>query len=415
MKYDEIRKRGWKILKLKDICIQITDGTHKTPNYVEKGTPFISTQNLKPFSKTFDFSQYKKFISQEEHNFLIKRCNPEKGDILLSKCGTIGRAQVVRVDYTFSLFVGVALLKLNKKEVSCDFLEQLLNFPPIVKKMKRSSPGSTRKTLTIRAIENLLLPLPPLPEQKKIAEILGSVDEAIEITDKEIEKVERLKKGLMQELLTRGIGHKKFKKTEIGIIPEEWEVVRIGNIGNVVTGTTPSTKIIEYWGTDIPFVTPSDFKKTKYVKFTERKVSKTGAKIGKLIPPKSVMVVCIASVGEVSLASSMCITNQQINSIVCKENIDPEYIYYVLSGRKGILQSWAGITTTPIIKKSLFEKFPIPLPPLPEQGKIAEILSGVDELLETLRNRKGQLQRLKKGLMEDLLTGKRRVKINGNP
>jgi len=195
-----------------------------------------------------------------------------------------------------------------------------------------------------------------------------------------------------------------FKQTGIGKIPKEWEVVRISQIGKVITGTTPSTKVEEYWGGNYPFVTPTDFSTSKYVYKTERSVTKKGANKGKIIPKDSVMVTCIASVGEVALASSECITNQQINSIICNQNANPHYIYYALFFRKNLLKGWAGVTTTPIIKKSLFEKFPIPLPPLPEQQKIAEILSTVDSAIEKVNQAIEKTQRLKKGLMQKLLT-----------
>lgn len=194
-----------------------------------------------------------------------------------------------------------------------------------------------------------------------------------------------------------------FKQTEIGRIPEEWEVVKVRDVGEVITGTTPSTKITEYWGEGYPFVTPTDFSDSKYVYETERSVTSKGANSARLIPKDSVMVTCIASVGEVSMASKECITNQQINTIVCNEEANPYYIYYIMAFEKNGLRRWAGITTSPIIKKSLFEEFPLPLPPLPEQQKIAEILGTVDEAIEKVEQAIEKAERLKKGLMQELL------------
>jgi len=111
------------------------------------------------------------------------------------------------------------------------------------------------------------------------------------------------------------------------------------------------------------------------------------------------------------MSSGECLTNQQINSIICDKENNPHYIYYAMVFSKRRLKRWAGITTNPIVKKSLFELFPLPLPPLPEQQKIAEILSSVDKRIETLRKRKERLEKVKRGLMEDLLTGKKRVKL----
>ncbi|MEA3313226.1 MAG: restriction endonuclease subunit S [Caldisericota bacterium] len=197
---------------------------------------------------------------------------------------------------------------------------------------------------------------------------------------------------------------KEFKQPGIGRIPKEWAVVKVRDVGEVITGTTPSTKITEYWGEGYPFVTPTDFSDSKYVYETERSVTLKGAKAARLIPKDSVMVTCIASVGEVSMAAKECITNQQINTIVCNEKTNPYYIYYIMAFKKNDLRRWAGITTSPIIKKSLFEEFPLPLPPLPEQKKIAEILGTVDKAIEKVEQAIEKADRLKKGLMQELLT-----------
>lgn len=197
---------------------------------------------------------------------------------------------------------------------------------------------------------------------------------------------------------------KEFKQTEIGKIPKDWGVVELSKIGGVITGTTPSTKVEEYWGKGYPFVTPTDFSGKKYVYDTGRTVTQNGVEKARVVPKDSIMVVCIASVGEVAMASTECITNQQINTIVCNKECDQNYIYYAMLSSKNRLRRWAGITTSPIIKKSLFEKFPIPVPPFPEQKKIAEILSTMDKAIEKVGEAIDKTQKLKKGLMQDLLT-----------
>lgn len=191
---------------------------------------------------------------------------------------------------------------------------------------------------------------------------------------------------------------------ETGDLPEGWEVVKVKDLGEVVTGTTPSTKVKEYWGEGCPFVTPTDFSNNKYVYETERSVTLKGIEKARIIPKDSVMVTCIASVGEVAMSLQECITNQQINSIICGDKANPHYVYYVMMFRKNILKRWAGVTTSPIIKKSLFEKFPIPLPPLSEQRKIAEILSTVDSAIQEVDEAIIRAGRVKKGLMQELLT-----------
>ncbi len=117
---------------------------------------------------------------------------------------------------------------------------------------------------------------------------------------------------------------------------------------------------------------------------------------------------CIGStIGKIGLTYAQSITNQQINSVICNDKTDPHYVYYAISFRANLLRLLSEVATVPIIKKSLFEQFGIPLPSLPERQKIAEILSTVDRKLELLRARMEKLERTKKGLMNDLLMGGR--------
>ncbi len=196
-----------------------------------------------------------------------------------------------------------------------------------------------------------------------------------------------------------------FKQTGLGKIPKEWEVIEIKKLGKVITGKTPPTANKEYWNGDVPFITPFDIGEEKYVYNTERYISAKGVQIvGNILPKDAVLVVCIGSIGKITLTFKESISNQQINALICKDNINPHYVYYAISSKANFLKSFSGTTVVPIIKKSLFETFKLPLPPLPEQQKIAEILSAVDRVIEGVQKAIEKTQRLKKGLMQTLLT-----------
>ena len=198
----------------------------------------------------------------------------------------------------------------------------------------------------------------------------------------------------------------KLKMTEIGEIPEEWKVVKIGDCGKVVTGTTPSTKVKDYWNGPYPFVTPTDISGAKYVFKTERRVSQAGIRKGRLIPKNSVLVTCIGStIGKSALAYERCITNQQINAIICKKGIDPHYVFYAITYKERELRNWAGSAAKPIIKKSLFKKFPISIPRhCDEQQKISSVLSAIDDAIQKTDEIIRKTQELKEGLMQRILT-----------
>jgi type I restriction enzyme S subunit len=302
------------------------------------------------------------------------------------------------------------ILKAKKNKSINQFLLYMLNFLDLLSYVV----GSTRVKLNQEYLKQIKVFYPPLPEQQKIAEIVGTVDKAVDMVDQAIEKTERLKKGLMQELLTKGIGHKEFKDSETGKIPKQWEIVEIKDIGKVFTGKTPSTSESIYWNGNVPFITPEDMTGRKYVDNTNRYVTEEGvSQIGKLLPENTVLVVCIGStVGKVALARKECVSNQQINAILCNDEVINDFIYYSVSFRSSILRKYSGVAAVPIIKKSLFETFKISLPKeIEEQQKIAEILSTVDKKIDMEKKRKEKLERIKKGLMQDLLTGRRRVKV----
>ena len=413
--------KDWRFLKLGDVCSKITDGTHKTPKYVEKGIPFLSTQNIIPFRQGFDFSQYEKYITAEEHKELIRRCRPEKGDILISKCGTIGRTKLVDVDYEFSIFVGVALLKLQRDLVSGGFLEQLFNYKPVRMKMEISSPGSTRRTLTINAIEKLSIPLPSFEEQQKIAEILSVVDLAIQKTDEVIAKTERLKRGLMQELLTKGIGHKEFRYSkELGYeIPKEWEVVKYkkANERIFVGIATSSTKHFCMEG--VPFIRNQNIKEKGIdlsdLVFITRSFSE--ANKSKMLRENDILTVRTGYPGLSCKVTKEMEGWHTFTTLISRPNLaefDPDYLVYILNSpicKVQISCLQAGMAQQNL-NVGWIVNLKILKPPKAEQMKIAEWLKVIYRLLRVEEAYLGKLRLIKRGLMHDLLSGKIRVKVD---
>ena len=169
---------GWEWVRLGTVCTLITDGTHLTPKYIERGIPFISVKNLSSGELSFEDT---KFISLDEHVELSKRCKPEQNDILLTKIGTTGIAVTVNADKEFSIFVSVALLKFINQKVYPYFLENLINSPLVRKYSKDGTEGVGNKNLVLRKIRDFIIPLPPLAEQKRI---VARVDALMALCDK---------------------------------------------------------------------------------------------------------------------------------------------------------------------------------------------------------------------------------------
>ena len=176
---------GWEWVRLNDICKLITDGTHSRPKYVQEGIPFLSVKDVT--SGIIDFSNVK-YILEEEHKKLINRCNPEYGDILLTKIGTTGIAKVIDVNVEFSIFVSLALLKIFNENIFNRYLEYTINSPFVKKQSKENTQGVGNKNLVLKCIKSFIIPVPPLSEQKRIVE---KVDSLMSFCDKLEEALEK--------------------------------------------------------------------------------------------------------------------------------------------------------------------------------------------------------------------------------
>lgn len=398
----------WWYEELNKLVDKITDGTHKTPTYTESGIPFLRVTDIQ--KSEIDWSNVK-YISQQEHLELIKRCNPEIGDILYSKNGTIGIPKIIDWDNEFSIFVSLCLIKMKKQNsyISNKYLEQFLKSDSCMRQIRLRAKQGTVTNLHLEEIRELIIPIPTIKEQEKIASILSTVDEQIDNVDALIEKNKELKKGLMQTLLTKGIGHTKFKKTEIGEIPEEWQNESLGYMVNFEGGTQPPKKYFSNECLDgmIRLIQIRDYKSDKFKVYVPKELcrrfcDKSDVMIGRYGPPIFQILRGLEGAYNVAL----------IKATPINERLDREYLYYFLNNEKlfnlidSLSQRTSGQTG---IDMEVLKAYKIPIPPKKEQEKIVLTLSQIDKRIENYENRNKKLEELKKGLMQQLLTGKIRT------
>ena len=274
--------------------------------------------------------------------------------------------------------------------------------------------GSTRKKLNQSIMRKIKLPLPPLEEQKMISEILQDVDSAIENVNKAIDVTEELKRGLMQRLLMEGINHTEFKDSPLGRIPVDWDVVKLGDVVEIRKNKKPETF------EEIAFISMEDIPLSSM--FTSYKIrSKSEIKsfvyceAGDLLLSKITPSFENGKQGFVPLdiPRVFALATTEVYPIVCT-NIQDIFLFYILKFskfRKKLEFFMRGSTGRQRVPKNALMELKVPLPPLEEQKMISEILQDVDRRLELLRERKVKLENIKRGLMNDLLTGKRRVRI----
>lgn len=192
---------NWSYYRLEDITYIVTDGTHFTPKYKETGVKFLSVKNVRPF---YFREEHLKYISQDEHNLLIERCNPQKNDILYTKVGaTYGYAAKVTMDYDFSIFVSLCLIKPVYEYFSSDFLEILMNSELVFQQARARVSGTAVPDLHLIEIRDFKIPLPSIEEQNQIVQEIESrlsvADKMEESINQSLQQAEALRQSILKK------------------------------------------------------------------------------------------------------------------------------------------------------------------------------------------------------------------------
>src|SRR5690625_2843798 len=201
-----------------------------------------------------------------------------------------------------------------------------------------------------------------------------------------------------------------YKKTSVGMIPEDWEVKRVKSVADVIGGGTPSTTEVKYWNGNINWFRPSEIK-GKFVYKSERKISKAGLKnsSAKELPIGTILLTTRATIGEASLSTEISTTNQGFQSLVCKKGTNNVFLYELIKFNKNELYRRANGSTFLEISGKEIKQIPLAIPPLPEQKAIADCLSTWDKGIEKLSALIASKKEQKKGLMQGLFSGKLKV------
>lgn len=388
-------RKGWRQVTLGDIAL--FQGGSQPPLSVfssQKKAGYIRLVQIRDY-KTDKHATYipeklaKRFCKQDD--IMIGRYGPPIFQILRGIEGAYN----------------VALIKALPQGVDKEFLYHTLKREDLfeyIDLLSRRTSGQTGVDLTnLKAFE---LSIPVLTdEQATIAKALSDVDSLISSLQKLIEKKKAIKQGAMQELLT---GQKRLPG-----FSGEWSKQQLGDICDIINGGTPSTSIAEFWNGNILWCTPTDITRcsTKYIYTTESKITESGLKASSAtLLPKGALLLCSrATIGEVRIAGNAICTNQGFKSLIVRQNISSEWLYYMVHVLKfNMLEKAIGSTFLEISKKDLAE-LDIIVPEFTEQKAIAQVLSDMDSEIELLEKKLAKYQQIKQGMMQELLTGRIRL------
>ena len=202
-----------------------------------------------------------------------------------------------------------------------------------------------------------------------------------------------------------------YKQTELGEIPEDWEIRALDSLCTIMTGSTPATNTPAYYGEEFMFASPADLKGQKYVSNTIKNLSAKGFNISRKYPKNSVLFTCIGStIGKCGVATQEMTSNQQINAVLPSDEIEENYLYYQLVYTAPQVKQQAGEQAVPLVNKTQFGEHTVYVPSdKQEQIAIANVLSDMDTELDSLQQRLSKTQKIKQGMMQELLTGKTRL------
>ena len=268
-----------------------------------------------------------------------------------------------------------------------------------------STAGNSAGVLDTRLVQSFEIFLPPKPEQRAIAEALSNVDGLLGALEALIAKKRAIKQAAMQQLLTG--------KTRLPGFSGEWGVTTLGEVADIKNGATPSTQIGAYWNGPILWCTPTDITATsgKYLLETKRSITEAGfaSCAASLLPVGALLLCSRATIGEIKIASFPVCTNQGFKSLVCKDDVSNEFLYYLLLTLKPkMIERSIGSTFLEISKRDV-ASIQLSIPTYVEQRAIAAILSDMDADITALERRRDKARAVKQGMMQQLLTGRVRL------
>ncbi|EAC1432143.1 restriction endonuclease subunit S [Escherichia coli] len=403
--------KGWSSQKLSSVA-SIIDCKHRTPEYVKSGIPLVSPGTIK--WGALDLISPVKRVTEEEYRSLMDHCVVEQGDLVMSRNQSVGVVSYVDSKKPFVLGQDTVLIKAIHADWR--FIYYTLQSDLVQRQIAKSAGGSTFSRINLSDIRALNIKTPAICEQDKISQILTAWDKAISVTEKLLTNSQQQKKALMQQLLTG----KKRLLDENGVrFSGEWEKGKFCDMANIDTGYAFKSKDFTQSDSGIPIIRMSDFKTggldvlgaAKVDRDSVNGLDKFKLRVGDFVFGMSGS---LNNYGRVEKKDLPCYLNQRVGRILAKECANQAFITYLYlsdSIQQSILDKAAGAAQLNISISDL-RSMVVYYPCIEEQQKIAAVLSAADAEISTLEKKLACLRDEKKALMQQLLTGKRRVKVD---
>ena len=392
---------GWEIKKLNNV-FKVFDSLHKTPTFSDDGYAMVRVTDIK--GGYLDLNNTNK-VSSEVFAEFTKKYKPKASDIVFSRVGSYGISSYAATDTPFCLGQNTVIAESNSSADSL-YIFNVLKGQYVKRQIERTVDGSSHKTVSLKIIRSLDIPIPPLPEQRKIAKILSTWDKAISTTERLIDNSKQQKKALMQQLLT---GKKRFAGFTKG-----WKQIHLGDIGKCITGLT--YKPTDTTDDGMLVLRSSNIQNSKLT-FKDNVFVNTDLKVKSKTQENDILV-CVRNGSKNLIGKSTLIKGRAIGQahgafMTLFRGKYPLYVSQLFQSDDFFRQVNMNLgATINSINTSDLHKFNFPMPTDENEiNAIAACLSNADKEIEVLQQQLADLKQEKKALMQELLTGKRRVTV----
>lgn len=399
----------WKEVRLGDVCTRVcSGGTPKSTNlsYYGGEIPWLNTKEI-DFNRIY--STEKTITDSGLNNSSAKWIVPNTVTVAMYGA-TAGKSCIVKVPMTTNQ--ACCNLTINDEVADYEFVYYSLKNDYTT--LASLANGGAQQNLNAQIIKDYVLKMPSLADQRRIASILSSLDRKIELNNKINADLEEMAQAIFKNWFVDFEPFKdgKFVDSELGMIPEGWKVGCLGDMGAVVCGKTPSKSNSNYYGGDIPFIKIPDMHGNVFVENSEDRLTEEGSlsQIKKLIPPYSLMVSCIATVGLVSINTKPSHTNQQINTVIPHNKSALFYLYQHIKNNEEFLKNMGrGGTTTLNVNTKSFSNIRLLIPSEIALEQFHGIVEGLFKKIEQNLHESRTLSLLRDTLLPRLMSGELEV------
>lgn len=391
----------WKSLHLGQITETITSGSRNWAQYYSKnGSKFIRMTNLSRDGIQLKLDDLK-FVNIKSNSIDGNRTSLAHGDILISITAELGKIGWIPPSFG-EAFINqhTALVRIKKATTESKFIAYLLSTTKLNIQINRMNDAGAKAGLNLPTIKSIKIQLPGLEEQTKIANFLTAVDEKIAQLTQKGELLARYKKGMMQQIFSQQL---RFKDDDGREFPD-WKVKKLGEIGKFIGGGTPSTQNINFWNGKIPWISSSDLSEQSIYKInatrfiSEEAISQSATK---LVPKNSILIVSRVGVGKVAINNVDICTSQDFTNLVLHSGSHIFFAYLIKMKTNKLLEFNQGTSIKGFVKGDL-ETLEISFPIFPEQTKIANFLTAIDNKISHNQIQLKTMKQYKQGLLQQL-------------